>query len=413
MVDIKRFHQAQFTEQHPGLAHTHPQSIACHGYMVAMLSEHLASKVVPELDYAERNALLHLGLHSGMHLLDSPAEWQDTQEFVHRACSGPSQGLGECVLGVSGQALMRSPLVYLHRAAKILDAISYVRLNGTVNSQLQKSIIQGLFEGYAANIADAQQCCPELAWRSLNNGLTEFLSGPSGLLLLDMNQPSDVKGLLGEAFGLTVKDMARAQYLDRWHTVMTLKSQNLSSHQAGSTMLGLHMQALVMPDATDKQRWELSDYLLTHDLDELISGDGNGAFRAYMRQVDPVVMERTQGVLDRLYPEGKAKRECVEGTPSKYFAKLADILDASAFIHDFGGPDAEMQTAISLKLDEFYDNTLAKANAAFPSLDWSKCQQIREQYLYRESYSADAALKLGTFDMLQADSDHQPISQMG
>jgi hypothetical protein len=69
----------------------------------------------------------------------------------------------------------------------------------------------------------------------------------------------------------SIKDLMKATYVTRWHTVDTVKNQSLAEHQWNVCMMSVHLALSMGLD--DQTVSEIRNKALIHDMEEVWTGD--------------------------------------------------------------------------------------------------------------------------------------------
>lgn len=129
-----------------------------------------------------------------------------------------------------------------------------------------------------------------------------------------------------ETIHLGLRDVYRATDVKRWGLVKTARPQSVAEHSYQVAMIATRLCQLykVGEATTCKAVW----YALTHDLPEVLTGDIATPFKDLL---GPGVREQIQQFEDRIRVMGAPVHE--EAADVRMIVKLADILEAIAFLH--------------------------------------------------------------------------------
>lgn len=391
-ITLKDLNRAQFAERFHTVNHTHSQKIADHAYIMALYTQHISNSLYQDnnLQLTPENSLslMDASLNHGLSKLisgDQPSNYTGFLKSTYPELYAAQKKVIDSLYPegkLKRDAIKGSPLNFVFEAAKLIDAYQYIKLTGTIDTEQQSVILASNTKNFNTCIEQAEKAYPTLNWDSVHQARQEILFGKSGLLSLELNRTAMDDN--EDSVGLTIRDMAKTQFATRWHTVLTLKEQSLASHSFIVTLLSQDMAKLQNPDISAKEQLKLMDYALRHDSNELISGDQNGSFRAYMRRLNPGVIDEQERALDMLCPDLAKYSEAIEGTHYKHIVKAADIIDAISFI-TLTGADAESQFVIANKLEEYFDINLESAISNYPNMNWGSLSEIKEEYLYGPS----------------------------
>lgn len=129
-----------------------------------------------------------------------------------------------------------------------------------------------------------------------------------------------------ETIHLGLRDIYRATDVRRWGLVKTARPQSLAEHSYQVAMIAARLCQLykVGEEVTCKAVW----YALVHDLPEVLTGDIATPFKDLL---GPGVREQIQQFEDRVRVMGAPVHE--EDAHARMIVKLADILEAIAFLH--------------------------------------------------------------------------------
>jgi len=111
---------------------------------------------------------------------------------------------------------------------------------------------------------------------------------------------------------MRIQDVMRASSVKRWHTVSTIRQQTLAEHSFNVCMLAKQMADMIGMPAQRKAL--LLEMALVHDLDEVFTGD------------IPTPAKEQQPI----------NEDWAGDHFLKHIIKLADLIDAFWFIHNWG-----------------------------------------------------------------------------
>jgi 5'-deoxynucleotidase YfbR-like HD superfamily hydrolase len=181
-----------------------------------------------------------------------------------------------------------------------------------------------------------------------------------------------------------VEDLLQMNHVFRWHTHRTHRTQNLSEHSAMVALLANSIYELVVPQhlKKDEQRYQLLWYSLIHDLPETVTSDIaspakkelKGIFQEHGLTLDPFdILE------DRLFPAIRMIKKTLNASPLKAMNKLADHLDAIAFIglEGIGHQVAEIKARVQID----YRDKIKSLEEQFPDYHWNKALLLLEDVL--------------------------------
>lgn len=140
------------------------------------------------------------------------------------------------------------------------------------------------------------------------------------------------------------RDMIRCGSTIRWHAVATRRHQNLSEHHFNAAKLGRVIAlAIIGSRLTAEEMLLLYDYLLEHDMAEILSGDISSNTKAVLKSAG--CGEVLQELEYTINPKMRELEARMKGTPLAIIAKLADLADAIVFIHNEGQGNMEARIA--------------------------------------------------------------------
>lgn len=171
-----------------------------------------------------------------------------------------------------------------------------------------------------------------------------------------------------QTFELTPKLIGRAGSVDRWQIVRTARKQTLAEH---SFMVAMY--ALILADAVgipDSHRYDMVLYALHHDLSEILTGDISTVAKNFIREeiaYDDHTTNDPFSSMDKIVPVVDELKSRATGE-AKGIVKLADLLDAVAFLHiesisDHGG-------AIKSRIMDRVDHMSVELQCTYPEYNW-------------------------------------------
>ena len=180
---------------------------------------------------------------------------------------------------------------------------------------------------------------------------------------------------------LKVEDILQMNHVDRWHTHRTHRTQNLSEHSAMVAIFSNLLYDHIVPEASKsfQDRYTLMWYSLMHDLPEIATSDIASPAKKVLRELFDGDEDPFEVLEDRLFPEIKEIKETVAGTPLKAINKLADNLDAIAFIskEGIGSTSKKIRERVSTE----FRSKLVELAKHYPNYHWEKAELILAETL--------------------------------
>lgn len=150
---------------------------------------------------------------------------------------------------------------------------------------------------------------------------------------------------------LSFRDLLRAPVTSRWHTVPTLRSQDLASH---SHQVGMIAEAILMefnPAATFQEKYLVLKYAQLHDLPEIFMGDMPTPMKKYLKSELPGFATALKSMEEALVPELVLIQEQMNEFPHlAVICKSADLIEAIHFFSLFHSVDEKQKNAVLKKL---------------------------------------------------------------
>lgn len=188
---------------------------------------------------------------------------------------------------------------------------------------------------------------------------------------------------------MEIENLIKMPHIMRWSRFRVNREQNLAEHSYMVTSISYLLYQCVVPEEKRKVS-DLNDLLLYglfHDSAEMFTGDVASPFkdvcRKFLAQQGYAGPDLFESVEDQLYPEGKVFKEAVANTHLKLIAKLADTLDAIAFIK-VEGVGQEVDKVIKTLTDK-YIATIEKGNQRFKEYEWYKAYSLLSATLNNHS----------------------------
>lgn len=171
---------------------------------------------------------------------------------------------------------------------------------------------------------------------------------------------------------MTLRDLLRGAFANRWHTVPTVMAQNVAehSHQVGliaEAMLVQYYALAHQEKPTIEARYLCLKYAQLHDLPEVLLGDLPSPVKALMKQEIPGFAEALRAMEHKLIPELAELEEAMQRHPYlPVFLKAADIVEAQLFFSHAKGRDEEQTRIVADKLDALLQDTIKKGEMVSP-----------------------------------------------
>jgi 5'-deoxynucleotidase YfbR-like HD superfamily hydrolase len=141
---------------------------------------------------------------------------------------------------------------------------------------------------------------------------------------------------------------------------------------------------LVVPQGqqSDADRYQLLWYSLIHDLPEVVTSDIASPAKKELKgifQEHGLVQDPFEILEDKLFPAIRQVKKRMKGSPLKAMNKLADHLDAIAFIalEGIGHQVAEIKE----RVEKDYHAKLAELTEQFPDYHWKAAEGLLEDVL--------------------------------
>jgi 5'-deoxynucleotidase YfbR-like HD superfamily hydrolase len=154
---------------------------------------------------------------------------------------------------------------------------------------------------------------------------------------------------------MDLDDMLRLQQVKRWPICSTNTHQSVAEHSFNVTIIARHLAMA----ASGMSIWEVVEYALMHDMDEVFTGDIPSSFKRKLRAQFPPVA----AMLD---PACRTKPDV------KAVVKLADMIEAMHHLHEFGGS----RLAMDIKEDIFQNYAKALDDPNLPPLAKSAAMKL-------------------------------------
>lgn len=172
---------------------------------------------------------------------------------------------------------------------------------------------------------------------------------------------------------LTIVDVYRTGHVNRWQIVRTLRQQTIAEHMYLVAMTARDVARAVMgPRFTAQEELAILRWALVHDLPEVVTGDIPTPVKDYVRSaygVDPfMTMDHT------ISSEFNMANSDMEGSPLMEIAKMADVMEAIAFLHVEGA--SRHAHSVKTKLRGALHKIVDGARESWPDLNWDAVERI-------------------------------------
>lgn len=171
----------------------------------------------------------------------------------------------------------------------------------------------------------------------------------------------------------TIQQKLRTGHVKRWQIVRVAREQTIAEHMFRVNLITCEITKAL--DAPQIVKTLASEWALSHDMPEIITGDIATPTKRAMREAvpegDPV--KRIELSLDEDYQNlyNKIRTQCPEVLA---IVKIADLLEAIDFL-EIEGMGKHAKTVKDGLIQAYYDNMLSSINK-FSSYNWSKIDEI-------------------------------------
>ncbi len=135
--------------------------------------------------------------------------------------------------------------------------------------------------------------------------------------------------MLTNITSLSLPDIYRAQHVKRWHIIHTSRQQTVAEHSHMVAMISLHIVAAIGEEHfDDKDKLDILQWSLIHDLPEVIIGDA-------VSPVKRMAKEKFDELEKQVDPKLKKYEISISGD-IKAVVKIADYIDALKYLKKEG-----------------------------------------------------------------------------
>lgn len=162
----------------------------------------------------------------------------------------------------------------------------------------------------------------------------------------------------------------------RWTIIPMTKTQSVAEHSYNVWLITgvLYDKLYPIPHNSPEKALAL-EYALIHDLAEVITGDIPSPAKQAIHDHSPGLMDLIEdAALHSIYPKMAGVVRAVKGTAAASIVKMADYVEALAFVGKFGADGGEAAYGVRRAFWKFLEG----AQKQHPTLDWPRALE----YLY-------------------------------
>lgn len=181
--------------------------------------------------------------------------------------------------------------------------------------------------------------------------------------------------------------MAKQTDVKRWGIVHTAREQSVAEHSFRVWVLALSLYDHLVPiPHNSNDRESVSYWSLTHDADEIWTGDLPASIKKILEQVAPGALKKLKDkVLIENVPDHAARARGIEGSFPAAVVKLAECVEAYAYYIRYSYDTPDRSTILN-----FLTENIEKAVKAIQSGGWGSNLYAGEDHVWQWVHEAKA-----------------------
>lgn len=182
-----------------------------------------------------------------------------------------------------------------------------------------------------------------------------------------------------------VRDMLRLTTIKRWTIIEMVRDQSVAEHAYGVWVLANDLYR-VMEDVPHNsfEREEVSFWALTHDMEEVYTGDLPSTVKEVVESIAPGALKTLkEKILMDHFPRLAARMRGVDRTLASTYVKIAEIVESILYVRSYA-IDRNRAMEVENTLTAAMDSTLAEAERKYNSIPWDRAFNWVVDMLARE-----------------------------
>jgi 5'-deoxynucleotidase YfbR-like HD superfamily hydrolase len=175
----------------------------------------------------------------------------------------------------------------------------------------------------------------------------------------------------------------QAPYRYRWQIVKMLRNQSIAEHMWRTWVIGMALYDALENETNHNtvERTAFSEFLLIHDLPEIMTGDLPTTVKSTLNELCPGAIEAIE---NRHYnTHGLLSSERIAGGVTNTYLeslwKIADILEAMLYLMEWS--PSSVNPSVHKSLDDKICDILAKAKAKHTDKNWDKILPVMKEVI--------------------------------